>query len=253
MPSSEPYASWRCKAAPVRPMRPAHPTRKARHRTRRARGRRRREWTPAGVSRCMAVPRPSAPVAIPNPPPRQVASEPVFQPLGLSGSAAPKTLPEVPGSAALRQDSPPGSTCGRYLSPSRKAWPLEIPFSIGSSAKVLSVASIAGLSLTISIPGVVFRNNDLLLMIPVSTDGHHSMSSFCEQLRAPGQQLELSDAAIARRLGISRSRYTNHANGHREPDSAMLAGPRFSRRRGVHAHGGAIRERPRATRLRTCN
>jgi transcriptional regulator with XRE-family HTH domain len=49
------------------------------------------------------------------------------------------------------------------------------------------------------------------------------MSSFCEQLRARGQQLELSDAAIARRLGISQSRYTNYVNGHREPDFAMLA------------------------------
>jgi transcriptional regulator with XRE-family HTH domain len=49
------------------------------------------------------------------------------------------------------------------------------------------------------------------------------MSPFCKQLRARGQQLELSDAAIARRLGISQSRYTNYVNGHREPDFAMLA------------------------------
>ena len=48
------------------------------------------------------------------------------------------------------------------------------------------------------------------------------MSSFCKQLRARGQQLELSDAAIARRLGISQSRYTNYVNGHREPDFEML-------------------------------
>ena len=49
------------------------------------------------------------------------------------------------------------------------------------------------------------------------------MSPFCKQLRARGRQLELSDAAIARRLGISQSRYTNYVNGHREPDFAMLA------------------------------
>jgi transcriptional regulator with XRE-family HTH domain len=49
------------------------------------------------------------------------------------------------------------------------------------------------------------------------------MSPFCKQLRARGQQLELSDAAIARRLGISQSRYTNYVNGHCEPDFAMLA------------------------------
>ena len=49
------------------------------------------------------------------------------------------------------------------------------------------------------------------------------MSPFCKQLRARGQQLELSDAAIARRLGISQSRYTNYVKGHREPDFAMLA------------------------------
>ena len=49
------------------------------------------------------------------------------------------------------------------------------------------------------------------------------MSPFCKQLRARGQQLELSDAAIARRLGISQSRYTNYVNGHREPDFTMLA------------------------------
>ena len=48
------------------------------------------------------------------------------------------------------------------------------------------------------------------------------MSPFCKQLRARGRQLELSDAAIARRLGISQSRYTNYVNGHREPDFAML-------------------------------
>jgi transcriptional regulator with XRE-family HTH domain len=49
------------------------------------------------------------------------------------------------------------------------------------------------------------------------------VSPFCKQLRARGRQLELSDAAIARRLGISQSRYTNYVNGHREPDFAMLA------------------------------
>src|SRR4029077_348861 len=49
------------------------------------------------------------------------------------------------------------------------------------------------------------------------------MSPFCKQLRARGQQLELSDAAIARRLAISQSRYTNYVNGHREPNFAMLA------------------------------
>jgi len=64
MPYSESYASWRCKAAPVHPMRPVRLT-PPRHRTRRARGRRRREWTPAAASSCMAAPRPSGPAAIP--------------------------------------------------------------------------------------------------------------------------------------------------------------------------------------------
>ena len=39
-----------------------------------------------------------------------------------------------------------------------------------------------------------------------------------ERLRARAQELGLSDAEVARRLGLAQSRYSNYVNGTREPD-----------------------------------
>ena len=49
------------------------------------------------------------------------------------------------------------------------------------------------------------------------------MNPLCRRLRDRGRQLNLSDSAIARRIGISPSRYLNYTNGFREPDFDMLA------------------------------
>jgi len=110
MPYSDSYAPWRCKAAPVHHMRPAHPPPNPRHRVRRARGRRRLEWTRAAVSSCMAAPRPSAPAAIP--------SSPVIWTIGTPG---PSRLEIAPKSRRrdLRRAWPAASTDGRYLPPPR--------------------------------------------------------------------------------------------------------------------------------------
>ena len=48
------------------------------------------------------------------------------------------------------------------------------------------------------------------------------MDGIGSRLRARGRALGLSDAEIARRLGVSPSRYTNYVSGLREPDFASL-------------------------------
>jgi transcriptional regulator with XRE-family HTH domain len=50
-----------------------------------------------------------------------------------------------------------------------------------------------------------------------------SMTPFCMQLRTRGEQLGLSDSEIARRIGISQSRYSNYTRGIREPHFDTLA------------------------------
>lgn len=44
-----------------------------------------------------------------------------------------------------------------------------------------------------------------------------------EQLRQRAQELELSDAEVARRAGLTPRRYGHYVTGHREPDLQTLA------------------------------
>lgn len=44
-----------------------------------------------------------------------------------------------------------------------------------------------------------------------------------ERLQERARQLGLTDAEVARRLGLAQGRYSNYVNGHREPDLATLA------------------------------
>ncbi len=48
------------------------------------------------------------------------------------------------------------------------------------------------------------------------------MDGVGERLRARAKQLGLSDIEVARRLGLSQSRYANSVAGKREPDFATL-------------------------------
>lgn len=48
------------------------------------------------------------------------------------------------------------------------------------------------------------------------------MTSFGSRLRARGRQLNLSDAQIAKHLGLSRACYANYVNGQAERDMALL-------------------------------
>jgi transcriptional regulator with XRE-family HTH domain len=48
------------------------------------------------------------------------------------------------------------------------------------------------------------------------------MEGFGERLRARARQLELPDAEVARRAGLSERRYGNYVAGIREPDLATL-------------------------------
>lgn len=51
---------------------------------------------------------------------------------------------------------------------------------------------------------------------------HPDMDDLATNLRAAAQKLSLSDAEIARRLGISQQRFTHYANGTRRPDYGTL-------------------------------
>ena len=44
-----------------------------------------------------------------------------------------------------------------------------------------------------------------------------------EKLQARARELGLTDAEVARRLGLAQGRYSNYVNGAREPDLATLA------------------------------
>ena len=44
-----------------------------------------------------------------------------------------------------------------------------------------------------------------------------------EKLQARARELGLTDAEVARRLGLAQGRYSNYVNGAREPDFATLA------------------------------
>lgn len=167
MPFSDCYAPWHCKAARARPRPPAHP-RKPRHRVRRTPGPPLPAGTPAAVSRSMAASPPTAPAAITSPSPtRTPIADKNKGPVAIR-RMSPVSRTELSGRRHLAAPLPLAAICHhRCEAPS-----LEIPLSsIGSSGKVLSVASLTGPLLTISIQGVVFRNNDLLLMTPFSTDG----------------------------------------------------------------------------------
>ncbi len=48
------------------------------------------------------------------------------------------------------------------------------------------------------------------------------MQSFAENLQARAQQLELSNAEVARRAGLTERRYAHYVAGTREPDLATL-------------------------------
>ena len=43
-----------------------------------------------------------------------------------------------------------------------------------------------------------------------------------EKLQARARELGLTDAEVARRLGLAQGRYSNYVNGNREPDLATL-------------------------------
>lgn len=47
--------------------------------------------------------------------------------------------------------------------------------------------------------------------------------SFAQRLKARARELRLSDAAVARRVGISERRYGHYAKGDREPNLELLA------------------------------
>ena len=49
------------------------------------------------------------------------------------------------------------------------------------------------------------------------------MGVYGERLRARARLLGLTDAEVARRLGLAQSRYANYVNGNREPDLATFA------------------------------
>lgn len=49
-----------------------------------------------------------------------------------------------------------------------------------------------------------------------------SMRDIGERLQARARELGLSDAEVARRLGLAQGRYSNYANGVREPDFATF-------------------------------
>jgi transcriptional regulator with XRE-family HTH domain len=48
------------------------------------------------------------------------------------------------------------------------------------------------------------------------------MTSFASRLRARGRQLKMSEAQIARHLGLSRACYANYVKGQGERDIALL-------------------------------
>jgi len=48
------------------------------------------------------------------------------------------------------------------------------------------------------------------------------MDIFADNLRKRAKQLELSNAEVARRAGLSERRYGNYVSGRREPDLATL-------------------------------
>jgi len=78
------------------------------------------------------------------------------------------------------------------------------------------------------------------------------MEEYGERLRARARELGLTDAEVARRLGLAQSRYANYVNGNREPDLATFA--RICRVLattpdeilGFNSNGGAEPERRRA-------
>lgn len=49
------------------------------------------------------------------------------------------------------------------------------------------------------------------------------MGVYGDRLRARARALGLTDAEVARRLGLAQSRYANYVNGNREPDLATFA------------------------------
>lgn len=49
------------------------------------------------------------------------------------------------------------------------------------------------------------------------------MGVYGERLRARARALGLTDAEVARRLGLAQGRYANYVNGNREPDLATFA------------------------------
>ena len=49
------------------------------------------------------------------------------------------------------------------------------------------------------------------------------MGVYGERLRARARGLGLTDAEVARRLGLAQSRYATYVNGNREPDLATFA------------------------------
>ena len=49
------------------------------------------------------------------------------------------------------------------------------------------------------------------------------MGVYGERLLARARALGLTDAEVARRLGLAQSRYANYVNGNREPDLATFA------------------------------
>ena len=48
------------------------------------------------------------------------------------------------------------------------------------------------------------------------------MGVYGQRLRARARELGLTDAEVARRLGLAQSRYANYVNGNREPDLATF-------------------------------
>ena len=48
------------------------------------------------------------------------------------------------------------------------------------------------------------------------------MRAIGERLQARAKELGLSDAEVARRLGLAQARYSNYVNGNREPDLATF-------------------------------
>ena len=52
---------------------------------------------------------------------------------------------------------------------------------------------------------------------------HPGMREVGEKLQVRARELGLTDAEVARRLGLAQGRYSNYVNGAREPDLATLA------------------------------